>query len=141
MSIRDKVNVESTGQIYGEVITGKFVIDEESIFQGNCIMNRDGKKIPVTPYNPNGDKEEEKKEETKDNTAEKNEPRSRKKNRRINKTAQKKNSSVEKKEEVKADPQEELDSEIEISDIDDLESETAKPEVKKIKSLNVEIED
>ena len=42
MSIRDKVNVEATGEIYGDVITKKFVIDEESIFQGNCIMNRIG---------------------------------------------------------------------------------------------------
>ena len=50
MSIRDKVNVEATGEIYGDVITKKFVIDEESIFQGNCIMNRDGKVIPVPPY-------------------------------------------------------------------------------------------
>ena len=50
MSIRDKVNVEASGEIYGEVITKKFVIDEESVFQGNCIMNRDGKLIPATPY-------------------------------------------------------------------------------------------
>ena len=59
MSIRDKVNVESTGQIYGEIITKKFVIDEESVFQGNCIMNRDGKIIPATPYKKKSDKDEE----------------------------------------------------------------------------------
>lgn len=56
MSIRDKVNVEATGEIYGDVITKKFVIDEESIFQGNCIMNRDGKVIPVPPYIKDSDK-------------------------------------------------------------------------------------
>lgn len=65
MSIRDKVNVEATGEIYGDVITKKFVIDEESIFQGNCIMNRDGKIIPVPPYVKESEKkdDEDKKEE------------------------------------------------------------------------------
>lgn len=66
MSIRDKVNVEASGEIYGDVITKKFVIDEESIFQGNCIMNRDGKVIPVPPYVKESDKqaEEDKKKDT-----------------------------------------------------------------------------
>lgn len=59
MSIRDKVNVEATGEIYGDVITKKFVIDEESIFQGNCIMNRDGKVIPVPPYIKDSEKKAE----------------------------------------------------------------------------------
>ena len=59
MSIRDKVNVEATGEIYGDVITKKFVIDEESIFQGNCIMNRDGKVIPVPPYIKDSEKKDE----------------------------------------------------------------------------------
>lgn len=65
MSIRDKVNVEATGEIYGDVITKKFVIDEESIFQGNCIMNRDGKIIPVPPYVKESEKkdDEDKKED------------------------------------------------------------------------------
>ena len=65
MSIRDKVNVEATGEIYGDIITKKFVIDEESIFQGNCIMNRDGKIIPVPPYVKESEKkdDEDKKED------------------------------------------------------------------------------
>ena len=69
MSIRDKVNVEATGEIYGDVITKKFVIDEESIFQGNCIMNRDGKVIPVPPYIKDSEKkaEEDKSEDKKEN--------------------------------------------------------------------------
>ena len=68
MSIRDKVNVEATGEIYGDVITKKFVIDEESIFQGNCIMNRDGKVIPVPPYIKDSEKkaEEDKSEDKKE---------------------------------------------------------------------------
>ena len=68
MSIRDKVNVEATGEIYGDVITKKFVIDEESIFHGNCIMNRDGKVIPVPPYIKDSEKkaEEDKSEDKKE---------------------------------------------------------------------------
>lgn len=76
MSIRDKVNVEATGEIYGEVITKKFVIDEESIFQGNCVMNRDGKIIPVPPYVKESDKKEEEKEEASDKDSEKKESKS-----------------------------------------------------------------
>ncbi len=41
MQIRDKVDVEPTGEIYGDITTKKLLIDEESIFQGNCYMNRD----------------------------------------------------------------------------------------------------
>lgn len=43
MQIREKVNVEPTGEIYGDITTKKLLIDEESIFQGNCYMNRDVK--------------------------------------------------------------------------------------------------
>lgn len=65
MSIRDKVNVEPSGKIYGEIITKKFVISEEAIFQGNCIMNRDGEVIPVTPYGENKDDDKKVDEGTK----------------------------------------------------------------------------
>lgn len=65
MSIRDKVNVEASGQIYGEIITKSFVIDENSIFQGNCIMNRDGKIIPATVYKNKAALEKERLEEEK----------------------------------------------------------------------------
>jgi len=71
MSIRDKVNVEATGKIYGDVITKKFVIDEESIFQGNCIMNRDGKVIPVPPYISEEEKQRIEKEKAEKEKAEK----------------------------------------------------------------------
>lgn len=43
MQIREKTNVEPTGEIYGDITTKKLLIDEESIFQGNCYMNRDVK--------------------------------------------------------------------------------------------------
>lgn len=66
MSIRDKVNVEPSGKIYGEIITKKFVISEEAIFQGNCIMNRDGEVIPVTPYGENKDDDKKVDEGAKD---------------------------------------------------------------------------
>lgn len=41
MQIREKVDVEPSGEIYGDITTKKLLIDEESIFQGNCYMNRD----------------------------------------------------------------------------------------------------
>jgi len=41
MQIREKVDVEPTGEIYGDITTKKLLIDEESIFQGNCFMNRE----------------------------------------------------------------------------------------------------
>lgn len=41
MEIRDKVNIEPTGEVYGDIITRKILVDEESIFQGTCNMNRD----------------------------------------------------------------------------------------------------
>ena len=54
MQIREKVNVEPTGEIYGDITTKSLLIDEESVFQGNCYMNREvpenggrGKKKPA----------------------------------------------------------------------------------------------
>ena len=44
MQIREKVNVEPTGEIYGDITTKSLLIDEESVFQGNCYMNRE---VPV----------------------------------------------------------------------------------------------
>lgn len=41
MEIRDKVNIEPTGEVYGDITTCKILVDEESIFQGKCNMNRD----------------------------------------------------------------------------------------------------
>ncbi len=41
MQIKDKTNIEPTGEIYGDITTRKLLIDEESIFQGQCYMNRD----------------------------------------------------------------------------------------------------
>lgn len=40
MEIRDKVNIEPTGEVYGDITTCKILVDEESIFQGKCNMNR-----------------------------------------------------------------------------------------------------
>lgn len=46
MQITDKTNIEPTGEVYGDITTGRILIDEQSIFQGKCNMNinRDGKK-------------------------------------------------------------------------------------------------
>lgn len=95
MSIKDKVNVEASGQIYGEVITKKFVIDEESIFQGNCVMNRDGKVIPVPPYISEEQKELEAKRKADE------EKRIAEEVKRITEAAKKEDKKEEKKEEKK----------------------------------------
>lgn len=44
MQIREKVNVEPTGEVYGDITTKSLLIDEQSVFQGNCYMNRE---VPV----------------------------------------------------------------------------------------------
>lgn len=41
MQIRDKTNIEPTGEVYGDISTGRILIDEQSVFQGKCNMNRD----------------------------------------------------------------------------------------------------
>jgi len=41
MAIKDKVNIEPTGEVYGDITTRKILVDEESVFQGKCNMNRD----------------------------------------------------------------------------------------------------
>lgn len=113
MSIRDKVNVEATGEIYGEVITKKFVIDEESIFQGNCVMNRDGKIIPVPPYVKDADKKEEK---------EANKDTSEKEGKKEKESEEK---SSDEKDECKSDKEEKKDEEKkDISKDKDIEDKT-----------------
>lgn len=41
MEIRDKVNIEPTGEVYGDITTNRILVDEQSVFQGKCNMNRD----------------------------------------------------------------------------------------------------
>lgn len=113
MSIRDKVNVEASGEIYGDVITKKFVIDEESIFQGNCITNRDGKFIPVPPYKKSSDEEETEV----DNKDKDNKDKAEKEKEEEKKSEDK----ADKKEEQKEDEKE--DSKEDKADSDDKDSE------------------
>lgn len=135
MSIRDKVNVEATGKIYGDVITKKFVIDEESIFQGNCIMNREGKIIPVPPYEKDSDKKDEKESSEKD-SSEKEEKKSDKKDKDSDKSSDSKDkedsedkaddkSSDEKSDDEKEESSEEKKSEKKDSDDDTEDDDSA----------------
>lgn len=39
LQIKDRTNIEPSGEVYGDISTGRILIDEESIFQGNCSMN------------------------------------------------------------------------------------------------------
>ena len=44
LTINDKTNIEPTGEVYGDINTSKILIDEQSVFQGNCNMNIDRSK-------------------------------------------------------------------------------------------------
>ncbi|MDO4188183.1 MAG: polymer-forming cytoskeletal protein [Lachnospiraceae bacterium] len=133
MSIRDKVNVEATGAIYGEVITKKFVIDEESIFQGNCVMNRDGKVIPVPPYIKESDKaKEEDKEETKKDS-EKTSDKADKKEDSDEKKEDKKDIKSE-KEDSKEDEKPDKESDNEVAEDKEDDNEEPESEEKEEKS-------
>jgi cytoskeletal protein CcmA (bactofilin family) len=41
LNIRDKTNIEPTGEVYGDINTSRVLIDEQSVFQGKCNMNID----------------------------------------------------------------------------------------------------
>ena len=41
LTIKDKTNIEPTGEVYGDINTARILIDEQSIFQGKCNMNVD----------------------------------------------------------------------------------------------------
>ncbi len=41
LTVSDKTNIEPTGEVYGDITTGKILIDEQSVFQGKCNMNID----------------------------------------------------------------------------------------------------
>jgi len=41
MQIKDKTNIEPSGEVYGDISTDKILIDEESVFQGKINMNKD----------------------------------------------------------------------------------------------------
>lgn len=40
LNIADKVNIESTGEVYGDIVTKRLLIDEDSVFSGKCTMKR-----------------------------------------------------------------------------------------------------
>ena len=41
ITVKDKTNIEPTGEVYGDINTAKILIDEQSVFQGKCNMNID----------------------------------------------------------------------------------------------------
>ena len=132
MSIRDKVNVEATGEIYGDVITKKFVIDEESIFQGNCIMNRDGKVIPVPPYIKDSEKKAEE-DKSEDKKEQKNADKSDKKDK-----SDKAASDESKKDVAEAENSDEKDKNSTENTEKDIETKEEKKELKEAKESEQE---
>ena len=41
INVKDKTNIEPTGEVYGDINTARILIDEQSVFQGKCNMNVD----------------------------------------------------------------------------------------------------
>ena len=41
LNIKEKTNIEPTGEVYGDINTSRILIDEQSVFQGKCNMNID----------------------------------------------------------------------------------------------------
>lgn len=44
INVKDKTNIEPTGEVYGDINTARILIDEQSVFQGKCNMNVDRSK-------------------------------------------------------------------------------------------------
>ncbi len=44
LTIKDKTNIEPTGEVYGDINTSRILIDEQSVFQSKCNMNIDRSK-------------------------------------------------------------------------------------------------
>ena len=44
LTIKDKTNIEPTGEVYGDINTARILVDEQSVFQGKCNMNADRSK-------------------------------------------------------------------------------------------------
>lgn len=41
INVKDKTNIEPSGEVYGDINTARILIDEQSVFQGKCNMNVD----------------------------------------------------------------------------------------------------
>ncbi len=41
LKLSDKVNIEASGEVYGDIETRRLLIDDESVFSGKCTMNRE----------------------------------------------------------------------------------------------------
>ncbi len=44
LTVKDKTNIEPTGEVYGDINTSRILIDEQSVFQDKCNMNIDRSK-------------------------------------------------------------------------------------------------
>ncbi len=65
LNIVNKTNIEPTGEVRGDLVTKRLLVDEESVFSGKCTMKRD----PAEPAPAEGDdktKEAPASEENKD---------------------------------------------------------------------------
>lgn len=144
--IKDKVNIEATGKVTGDIYTNRFVIDENAVFDGKCNMNKEGS-LDFSDFEKmieNNKKALEEKEEKTSNSSKQSgtvgknntRPRNQKNRKKVEKPDKSENAAAtektekaeksEKQEKMvnpeKSDSAEEIkDSDIEIADIKDID--------------------
>lgn len=70
LTIKDKTNIEPTGEVYGDINTARILIDEQSVFQGKCNMNVDRSKSKKSKLKLRELPKEEKEKETEEKKTE-----------------------------------------------------------------------
>ena len=70
LTIKDKTNIEPTGEVYGDINTARILIDEQSVFQGKCNMNVDRSKSKKSKLKLRELPKEEMEKETEEKKAE-----------------------------------------------------------------------
>ncbi len=114
--IKDKVNIEASGRVTGDIYTNRFVIDENAVFAGKCNTNKD-KPLDFSDF----EKMIEEQKKAKEEKTKKPEASSR------NTGAGNKNSNKQRttrnrrKVEKAVSVEENKDSEIEIADIEEID--------------------
>lgn len=65
-----RTEVASTGKVIGNIRTKSLIVDENAVFQGQCIMNAES--LPLLPETPVSTEPEKKEEETPEDNAKEN---------------------------------------------------------------------
>lgn len=113
--IKDKVNIEASGKVTGDIYTSRFTIDENAVFDGKCNMNKD-EKLDFSDFEKMIEENKKAEENSKESAGSTKSGNS--SNRNKNKS---RNTRNRKKIDNKEPADENKDSEIELADIKDIE--------------------